>query len=96
MPFLYHKFKGDYPTEFGDPRKHIQRTAALAKSVAASARRSVDLWLVGAGVDARESSLRKPHFVTASSARPVAATVSNTRFVQGGDHFMTTFTSRSG
>ena len=74
--------------------KNIQRTAALVKSVAAPARRSVDLWL--AGVDAKESSLRKPHSVTASSARPVAANVSNTRFVLGGDHRMTTFTSRSG
>ena len=92
---LYHKCKGEYTAEFGDPSRNIQRTAALVKSVAASARRSFDLWL--AGVDTTQESVRKPHFVTPSPARPVAATVSNTRFVQGGDHFMTTtFTSHSG
>ena len=30
---VYHKFKGEYPAEFGDPSNNIQRTAALVKSV---------------------------------------------------------------
>ena len=45
---LYYKFKGDHTAEFGDPSRNTQRTAALVKSVAASDRRSVDLWLAGA------------------------------------------------
>ena len=55
---LYHKFKGEYTAEFGDPSRNIQRTAALVKSVAASARRSVDLWLAGVGTT-QESVYRR-------------------------------------
>ena len=32
----------------------------------------------------------RPHYVMGVAAPPAAATVSNTRFVPGGDHFMTT------
>ena len=38
----------------------------------------------------RAAGLLRPHFVTEVAAISTAATISNTRFVPGGDHFITT------
>ena len=84
---LYYKFTGEHTAEFGDRSRSIQRTTALVKSVAASARRSVDLWL--SGVYLSQETLTKPNVGAVVAARPAAAIVPHTSFVQGGDHFLT-------
>ena len=50
---------------------------------------------VSAGVPrlGRAAGILRPHFVTEVVAISIAATISNTRFVPGGDHFMTTLFS---
>ena len=37
-----------------------------------------------------DTSTRRPHFVMDAAAHPSAASTLTTRFIQGGDHFMTT------
>ena len=56
-----------------------QRYLCAARTAIAARHNASNLWRTS-----------RPLFVTVDAARPAAASVSNTRFAQGGDHFMTT------
>ena len=77
----YHKFKNDH-RHFLTPCALPARLSAIRNCVVAYSRKFDEL--------NRSAEVSRPHFVTEVAGPPVTAAISNTRFVPGGDHFMTT------